>query len=501
MKNNTKNTQIGIYIVLILALYLLCNFNFLESWWKQFYIICGGMTLYIFIELKNLYKKEKKLFFLNPIFISSITTFLLSLGGLTGFLLTYDGKFFLQGTTYMVDALYAEPQWMVKAVGYSFIGSIFMWIGYKTDLGSQLFIFYTKKLQYDKLIDTPLSYNKLFLLFLFAYGVKLYLYANGLYGYQQLRYDVFENSRLHVFQNLGSLLFAIIAYQYYVKKDKQMQLWFFISFVLELLFSLIHGARSTIIMFFVLVMIVRIVSGVKIKIKHAAYGFLIVLFALTFGAEFKHYLGSSAQKTDINSPLKAIESFFSSRQEIVADLERLNTAAEDQSGIKNISYYFAVGRFAYVGETALSIRHKDLYGLQDSDPSFLYYILTSPFFAIFPSYYFFNIKEPPWGGWYFYEVQKPNYISNVSIAFSPIGYLYFLGKLPAVMLGCFFYGVLLKFTNVLKNKEGVGYFVLFLALFSTVYTFDTSVHSIFLIFIRYTILFPIAYYLFFTKIK
>ena len=493
---NQKLHFVGIYILLIGIIYFLTEVIIFPNWWWHFYVLAFGLISITVIEILGEIRKKGHRGLISPLFLGGATTFLLSVGGLTSFLLTYEGRFLVFGTSFTVSTLYANPQWLVKGIGYSAIGALFCFLGYRMRIASCLSDAYLKKISFITNCEIPKI--NLIALFCFAYFVKFYLFSQGLYGYQQLGKGFYEQSRLHVFQSVGTLLLAVATYLFYTQKTKFNKLFFYFVFSFELLFSIVHGARSAIVMFFGVLIVSSIYAGAKLKISQVI-GFIgVIILAFTIGGQFKEFYGRIADKTEINTPLKTLEAFMSKKSKIKKKLKDLNEFTEKEMGIKNIVYYLAISRFCYLSETSLSIYHKDTYGLTEKDPSFIKAILLSPIFAFFPSYYLFGKVDPAWGGWFLVDVQKSS-TSGYSIAFSPIGYLYFLGKLPAIMLGCLMYGLMLKFTASLMQHRGVFIFIIFMALLSVVQTFDTNVGGTITIFLRYVFGIPIVLFLFFTN--
>ncbi len=489
--------RISIYFILSI-LYLF--FFYVELWeaTTQFLILTSSLLIFIIIENYNLYKKEnlKSRILLNPIFVSGIVTFLLTFGGIVSFLLVVDGRYLIFGNFYTIDTLYKEPMWLVKTVALAGLSMIMTYLGYYMNWGSKLFEFYNNKLGYRNLLNRPIAITPFILLVLFGYFVKFYLFYNKLYGYQQLGTGTFVASRLHIFQNVSLLTFLIVCYYYFRSRQTQYKFLFYLFGVMELIFALAHGARSSIVMFFLVIIVTRIYVLGRVNFNSFILGIIILFFAMTTGLEYKHFIAQ--EDYNAKDPITSLYQFYQNRDKITNDLKRLNAAAQQESGVDNIAFYYAITRFTVVSETALAIRYKEVIGLQKDDPSFYKAFLTFPFFAIFPSFYLFNIPEPQWGGWFYDVVQKAGN-QQVSIGFSPIGYLYLLGKIPAIIFGFFFYGVLLKFANILRKQNGLGYMILFLALYPSLYTFDTVVHSVFLSFERFVILLPLAYFILISK--
>jgi len=506
LKNKNIYINIFIYYLLIFLIEsILINFSFKSDNWSVVYINCVFIISIVFIEffhsLRNI--TRTKLLFLHPYLLTLIFTFFFSLGGVFILILSKNGKPMIFNGNFAEDILYSNSHWFIKSTGLSCIALISMITGYRSKIGSYVYNTYFYTFKVGILLQKKVSLLKFAILFLLAYFVKFYLYSNGLYGYQQLANEVFINNRLLVFVNLGFLIFiisGIISTREKYKNKSFFSFFYKIILPLEFIFAIAHGARSPIIFFAIGLFLIHLFSNKLVSKSMLILLSITLFYAFTIGSEFKKFVTNLDTKS--SDPISAISTFVKNRNKIKKEIVELNEAAVDLSGNKNIALYLTLSRFTYYSETALAIRYKDEVGLQKLDPPFASYTLLAPIFAILPPYFLFNVESPKWGGWFYVTVEGKNKETSSS-AFSPVGFLYLLGKSFAVIIGFLLFGIIVKFTCslLLNNNNSIGSIILFLALLSITYNFDTNVSDVFILFFRYTLFIPLIYLIFIAENK
>jgi hypothetical protein len=422
--------------------------------------------------------------------MATIANMFFFLGGITNFLLYKDG-FLFNVNAYTGPYLKEHPEFLVRTMSYIGMAAVFMWVGYKSLLGKSLFQFYFHELRFKRLINFKVSVGKLLVLAAVAYSIKLILYQSGLYGYQDLASDTLQVSRLKTFQYLSSVVFLAAGFYYYIARPTNFSIFlFWCVFLLEFLFALSHGARSALVYFFGLFFLIRYYGGMRVKLIHVFAGGMLLFLVFSIGGAFKTFILEGAGSSN---PVITITKFIKENKKY----REINTRR-----LGELAYYYGVARLNFVNETAMAIDYKDRFGLSEDDPSFTYWMALAPFNAFVPSYFVLGKREPSWGIWFNRKVQRTPHLDRTSIAFSPVGYLYFLGGVAAICIGFFFYGVVLRFTHqFLFSSKSVGGLILFLALLGILYTFNTSVHSTLILLLRYTILLPFALYVVLARTK
>ena len=209
-------------------------------------------------------------------------------------------------------------------------------------------------------------------------------------------------------------------YNYAAHRTTFSAVLFWSVFVLELIFALGHGARSSLINFFGLYFIIRYYGGMNVKLIHGLVGGFLLFFVFSVGGAYKTFMHEGVGGSN---PVASVVKFI-----------KLNKKYREINArnVGEFAFYYAVGRMNYINETAMALDYKDRYGLSENDPSFAYWMIRSPFNAFVPIYFVLGKKEPNWGGWFNLKAQRASKDSRTSVAFSPVGYLYFLGGITSI---------------------------------------------------------------------
>ena len=484
-----------VYLVIFISEFLIVKLSLFESYWEFVYLNCSIILAVVSLEVIKI-RSNDRIILLNPFFLTLVFTFVFSLGGGLMFLLRENGVPLIFNGQHAQSVLLTTPKWFIKSTSLSVIALIATIFGYRSEVGKFLFSFYYKGLNFKALLQKRVSLLKFIVILLIVYLAKFYQFYEGTYGYQQLGSDEYINSRLGVVSKLSLVCFLIAGIAY--RRDKIVSFkWVYrMLFSLEFIFSLSDGSRSAIIFFFSAYIFIEFLSLGKIKRITFFFFSVIFLYAFTIGNEYKKFI-STNNKNDFNNPISTLRSFYEQRNQIAGELQSLNDAAIEASGNENILIQLTLSRFTYYSETALAVWHKDNLGLTVDDPPFTQYVIMAPLFAIFPPFYFFNLESPQWGGWFYKKVEQ-KITGTSSSAMSPLGFLYFLGGAFAVVFGFFIFGVIVKFTSMLKLDQGNNYF-LFVPLLSLTYNFDSNVSDLFILFLRYILVLPIIYFFCFSK--
>ncbi len=459
------------------------------GWKNQFFALSGLLVLYNFFELYSLSKNKQKTnipYFFNPIVLTTIFTFYIFLGGFTNFLLLKDGYLFSFDNYFHPD----DP-WIPKAMALISLSSICMWFGYKTVAGTIIFknyfALYARYLNYD------ISINKVLAVFIAAFIIKIMLFQSGQFGYQTLLSEDDANpGRLKTFEELSKLVFIVVSFIFFNKKIRNIKysFLFFVCFILEVFFSLIHGARGPIVTLFLLTFLIQYFHNPKIKLSAVIVGILVLYASFTIVHSYKNFLLSDPRNAG-SSVSELYEGFDKSRKNIEIDKD-----------LGDLLYYASIGRLNYVNETALAIQYIDKYGLDVDDPPIVKNFFLSPIFAFIPQYFVLGQNPPELGRWFNYKIMGDSYDTKVSIAFSPVGFLYMVGGTLGVLLGFFGLGVLLKFTfNLLNANTSPALFILYLAMLSKLVLFDTNVGGVLINILRYIFLLPLALFFLIGKMR
>lgn len=485
--------MIGWYLIFFLITTILGYSNVFGDDNRHFYILTTWLCIFLLIEIKLLYDKKWPYFIINPIILSCIVTFGISLGGITNFLQLKDGSFYFLEVGGKV--LPYEPGWLKVAMAQVCYAALFMWLGYKGNLGVKLSRLILYKFQMKRFLSTDLAIGRLMLLTAFAYAAKFYLFSIGLYG-RILDSKYFSSvtgykagSQIRVLGDLSTITFIFICYLYFAKKNKKYTFLFFTCLLLELFFAFLYGARGPFIIPFLIIFVTSYYTTKRVSAINFLFLPVAIYLAFTIVLEFKNYTLSSSFKRD-PSPIGTISNFIKYRETVpqALYLDIYENTSENVKASTNA-----------IANAAMAIRHSDTYGLDENDPNFLGSTISSPYNAIVPKF-LQSKNEFPWGYWFKNKVLHHNTHLKYSVSITPIGFLYFTGGIIGVCIGFFIYGIFLRFSFIYINYGIIG-FLMFMVLTSVLYNFDSIFSSTLVNMIRYTFIYPIIFYFLFSRFR
>lgn len=440
-----------------------------------------------------LYDKRWPYFIINPIILSCGATFGLALGGISNFLQMKDGSFYFLEVGSKV--LPYETFWLKIAMTQVCYGALFTWLGYKSSLGISLSRFVLDKCQMKRFLQPDLALFRLLIITVFAYGIKFYLFAIGLHGrivdakYFSPVTGFKAGSQIRVLGDLSLVTFVFICYLFFTHKSKKYAFLFYSCLILELFFAFLYGARGPFMTPFLIIFVTGYYAIRKISIINFLFIPVALYLAFTIVLEFKTYTLSNSFKRD-PSPITTIQNFIKYREslpQLLYDDIYGNTGEKIKASTNAVA------------NAAMAIRHRDMIGLDDNDPSFIGNILLAPYNAIVPKF-LQSKNEFAWGYWFKNKVLKYAIRLKYSISITPIGFLYFAGGVTGVCVGFFIYGILLRFTYAYL-RYGILGFLMFIVLTSLLYNFDSVFSGTLVNVIRYTFIYPIIFYLLFSRFR
>lgn len=385
-----------------------------------------------------------------------------------------------------------DTGYLTQAMNYACLSSFSMWLGYKLTIGKKVFSIYYNAFNYKVLFkQLNISIATIILLSIVGYLGKLILLNYGLYGAliseEITTKHPFLYSQARFIKDLSLLPLIVIGFYYFRTKSKKFKWMFPLFALIEIFFALITGSRSTIVITIVLLFFIFYWTTEVFKLRYVIFLIIPVIFAFTIGMEYKSF-AFSTKNTNTN-PIELYQNFMVYKSQI---------SKSQQKRIYDNVYYNIVERMNYVSETAMAIRHKEKFGLHDSDPPFLEAIIYSPARAFLPSF-ILGKKNPRYGTWFREKVLKHNVgLGTTSIAMGAISFLYFSGGVIPIFIGFFFYGVFLK-VSYLFLKQGILGFVLFLILLSILNTFSSIVSATITNLFRIFLIYPLIIFILFQK--
>ncbi len=450
------------------------------------------LTLYIVTEILAVRMEDRKNWIIKPVVLASVFTFLIGYGITNLRFIIPDSEarnnlFFTFGN---------DPfNLLSKTMDYIVLGLVSMWIGYRSNLGLFLFKFLTTSVvNLKKYFKNSFDFNiKLIYTFIIlSIGVRFYAIFIGVYGYAQDPEQVIESAGISQYLNLLGLLaqysLLVISLAYYSSEDKKLyRTVFILLMIVEVFFGIISGAKSLVVMPFIIPMVAFFILKRRVKKSLLALSIVAIVIAYILIEPFRilRHMDPNFRST----PTYIMQTFY--------DAYILNK----QVGLgeeKDAMFFLLsiLSRNNYMTEAALAIDYENIVGLNEHDPDFLERLYFAPLHAVVPRFIWAGKPIENTGLWFTHRVL--GYDFDSSTGFTPFGFLYFAGGMPLIVLFFFIFGIM---QNALFRflELGSGGMIIFLGLLSTVILIDTSVNAIFVTWIRYFPLLVIIQYFTFKK--
>lgn len=458
---------------------------------QKFFVLTGLLCVFVSLELILEYKKDGHFFFISPIFLSMVIVFGLVFGGITNFILVWEGKYIIKGFGYK---LFNEREWLVKTMFVANIAALATWIGYSSKLGQKL---YDKVLSlgiYKKIYSSAISERRLVAVAIIAYITKFYLFSIGLYGrivdeqYFEAGTGFKAGSQIRILGDLSYVTFLFISINKFKMPNAKNNFIFFISLALEMFFGFIYGARGPFITPFLIMLLANYYVTQKIRLINVAILIGAIYLAFTVVLEFKSFVLSKGFSR--TSSTKELVQNFAERQSRYVNKDNQIYDVNEALDATLISVNF-------VPEAGVAIRQRDKIGMDHLEyPNIIKTVFLFPVDAFVPRF-IQGENEFPWGYWFKEEVIEMNRGLRYSIAMSPIGFLYLGGGLTLVIIGFWFYGLLLRFSFPFLKKDNPFSILVYLLIASALFNLD-SIYSNTLIYVtRYVLIYPIIFWIIF----
>jgi hypothetical protein len=442
------------------------------------------VLLFLFIRSWNYFKYNKNYWIINPLFTTLIFTFGLSFGLLSNFIFFEEGNFLV--SSYNMD-LNKDMYWYKVGMVHIGVAGVALIYGHESNYGFVLFNFLkgfvTKSLSsiFGNLRNIFISKTKILFLYFIINGLKLWQFKNGIYGRliseELLKSALYENvsQYINLLNSAGLGAFFFITFMYHQKKIPRFI--FILFFFFELFWGFLSGSRGGFLFPVVIVMFSSYLTTQQIKktsiILFTAALFFSMVVVVPFKNFYQNYRGNEVIK-DFGLLYSKFYTYYSKLQ--------IDNNSKD---IPDSWHYTLLSHTNYSTEIAASIRHKELYGLDNSSPDFFKDILLSPIHSIVPRFILQEKSKSIHGLWFREKILKHNVgMGTYSIAMTPIGYLYFAGGPIMVFLGFWIMGILQKSFFLFLNNLGIIGLIFFLIMMSKFYYIDSAYHSIFINYIR-----------------
>ena len=464
--------RVGVALFLAWLFYELLSRDLITN--SQGLVAFSSLLLsYLFVEIKNLWTRDNDLFWINPVVLASIFTFVLAFG------VTNVLYFLPEDMVALVGLRPVVTPWMNWLMLLVILGACAMWLGYNSGVGRNLGQLIQRSHELHKWMSSSLRVSRITLYVLLAISLtaRLITIALGLYGYSssydQLIAAAAYTQYLTMAESLGKIGLVGVAMQRFASpvpalSDRQL-LWFVLAY--EVAFGFLSGFKSAVVMPIIIVgfvyysqrnrfprwLIPAVVAGVM-----AAYAW-IEPFRTTRN-EDTEFVG-----TTIGGIASAMPSF--------------NSIGEDDGDGSASTGLSVLARSNLTYIASLGIEYAANNELPEGSPEFLGDIVLAPAHALIPRLLWDSKSLQNIGLWYTNEVMGLNFISSTGM--SPFTYLNFAGGPSAVFLGFFTVGVLQRgLFDGLRGFGGGGLIVLF-GLLGTLVNIDSAFNTFLVGIIRF----------------
>lgn len=437
------------------------------------------LTVYLLIEILILRYQDHKNWMISPVVLASVITFILGYG-ITNLIYfvpnseTRDKIIFRLG-----DSSFTLVNTAMDAV---FIGAVFMWIGYRSNLGIFLFRFMTTTFfNVKKYFRTSFNYNKklIFSLIIISASVRIYAMTLGVYGYANTPEQIAKAADISQYLNYLGLAsrFALLVVSFaYFSSPKQSRTDFYILVTLvavEVFFGLMSGMKTLVIIPFVIPFLTYFILKRHIKKSLLIFAVASVILAYIIIEPFR--MLSIIDPNFKSSPKYILQTLYNAYilNKQIGIIEETDTEF----------FLFAVlGRANYLVEAAMAMDYKDRVGLSENDPDFANRLFFAPLHAVTPRFLWKDKPMENVGLWFTRQVWGLNFYTSTAV--TPFGFLYLAGGYTLIIIFFFIFGImqntLLRFIDF-----KAGGIVIFLALLPSLVLIDHVVNSIFISWIRF----------------
>ncbi|MCT8341120.1 hypothetical protein MG296_13725 [Flavobacteriaceae bacterium TK19130] len=450
---------------------------------NAFFLVLTAMGLLyniaIIFDTNVLARKWK---FLSAGFVGVFTCFMIFNGGIIPLLYVKELNF-LKANAFQS---YLEYGYLFKYTVVTAIANIAFWIGYAVKLGDYLFAFYYEGLGYKKLLQGRIGILFPKVLIVLGIGLNLVLFYNGAYGRSIVeplevsgfvRYLVNFSTYIEKIALIGYFILAL----HYFRSGKH-TIWFYTTLIIQILFALLSGSRGGIIFLFIVTALPYYYVNRKFTKKLYLLGALTVFVAFTIASEIKVFTQNLNRNVSVS---EYVDSYMEFRE---SSNEELNQR------IYSEIYYRFMRRLNTVAQGSIAVEYKDEHGVDSDDPDFFSDLVFSPVFAVIPR----SMVLPPfpsWGEWFRLKILKQSDSYSSSTTFGMIAYFYLTANWPFVLIGLFFYGVVLRFCNNLLLLGTDSSFLIYLAVLSAVGYISANVPTSYVSFFRFAIFLPVFFFI------
>lgn len=472
---------------LFIQLFDILNLELISFIVKNIFLI-----IFLSYNIISYRRKYPERWLLNPIVLASIFTFLL------GYCLT-NYVYFIPGSEdekLMFRLLGSDNLFFFnKAMNAIIIAAIAMWIGYNSNLGVRLYYFILRfPINFRKYFRSSLIPNLpvIYVIITIAIATRLYAINLGIYGFSQSPERLSASIGIaYILLSIGDVLtlcLLVVSFAYFRNsKNFKYKFTFYTILIIQIVFGVLSGLKSAIVMPFVLSFLTYYLVKNKLNKSLIIAGIVFIIIAYIIIEPFR--MIKTRDATFQSSPTNIANT--------MVDAYNLNRSSKVVLGSENI-FASIISRNAYLLAASKSIEYSEIRGLGGNDPDFLEKIYTIPLQTFIPRLIWENKPVEDAGRWFSIRVWGGT--PNTAVAMSPIGFLYFAGGLVFIFFGFLIIGIMQK-TLWQFYLAGGGQILIFLAFLSTVVLIDSAYNGMVVYWLRYFPVFIFLQSLIFKKTK
>ena len=475
-------------LTVVIKLLLLLEVIEIESGFVFYTLI---LITYLSFETSRLWMMNRRLFFINPVVLASLSTFILSVG--------VSNIVYALPSEYTIEVWNSQKitPWMNELMFLANIAACAMWIGYDSPFGSDIARVMERSSILNRWIRTSNRVNLevLYLAIIVSFVARLILMNLGLYGFtagdtniEQIQNSTASFSAYLLFASgLGNFALIAVAIQVYSSFPStnfhRASLGFAVCY--EAVFAVLSGFKGAIVLLILSLVKVYYAQRDRFPIKYILTA--CVALALVYP------LIEPYRET-----MKSLESSSRSVGDIVDKMvTSFSSESFKDSGTLTKSVLMPIlARVNLTYDASLGIEYAATIDRMPSDsPKFLENIFLAPLHAIIPRFLWDNKPFGDLGLWYTNEVLGLNFYSYT--AMSPFTYLNFAGGPVAVIFGFLFVGVVQRSLFDGLAKFGGGGLFIFFGMLYPITTIDNAFNSLIIDSVRnFPILLFLQYWLF-----
>lgn len=429
---------------------------------------------YLYVETKNLWAREPLLFWINPVVLASIFTFVMAFG------ITNIIYFMPVEVVALVGLEPIATPWMNQLMLLVVLGAIFMWVGYSSGMGRGMARMLQRSRVLHKWMSPSFRINKPVLYACLAISLiaKLWAIKLGVYGYSstydQLIAAANYTQYFAMADSLGKLALVGVALQCFAtphaSRVERQLLWLVLGY--EIAFGFLSGMKSAVVMPFIIVGIVY--YSQRNRFPRWLIPAVVVGLMAAYAVIEPFRAARNESAGFVGTSIGSIVSTMASASSVNAD-------GGDERASTSLSV-FARSNLTYIGSLgiAYAANHNEL---PAGSPAFLGDIILAPANAVIPRFLWDSKPLQNIGLWYTNQVMGLDLYS--STAMSPFTYLNFAGGPLAVILGFLLVGVLQRGLFDGLRHFGGGGLIVFFGLLGTLVNIDSAFNSSIISIIRF----------------